>query len=206
MGLHRRLYHWMLSFSGTPYAVPALFAFAFAESSFFPIPPDVLLIFMALKTRASWARYALVCSIASVLGGLAGYGIGALLWDIEGVRSFFFDYVPGVTPGSFARFQAVYADWDFLIVFTAGFTPVPYKLITITAGVAGISLPMFVLASAISRSARFFIVAWLVQRFGPGAQEFIERRFNLLSILFVVLLVGGFLVVKYLGGGDPAGH
>ena len=196
-GLHRRLYDWMISFADTRYAVPALFLFAFAESSFFPIPPDILLIMIVLGKPKSAKAAAIACCIGSVIGGLAGYGIGHFFWNIQGVQDFFFHYVPGFTEANFAKVQGLYDEWNFVIVFIAGFTPLPYKVITITAGVAGINLPIFLLASAISRSARFVLVAWLVARFGPKAKDFIERRFNMLSIAFVILLVGGFIAIKY---------
>ena len=196
-GLHRRLYDWMISFADTRYALPALFLFAFAESSFFPIPPDVLLIMLVLGKPKSAKAVALTCSIASIVGGLAGYGIGHFFWSIQGVQDFFYDYIPGFTHSNFERVRSLYMDWGFWIVFTAGFTPLPYKIITITAGWAGINLPVFLLASTISRSARFFLVAGLVARFGPRAKDFIDRRFNQLSVLFVILLLGGFFAIKY---------
>lgn len=204
-GLHRRLYDWMISFAYTKYAIPALFVFAFAESSFFPIPPDVLLIMIVLGKPKSAKTAAIACCIGSVIGGLAGYGIGHFFWSIQGVQDFFFHYVPGFTEANFTKVQGLYEEWAALIVFIAGFTPLPYKVITITAGVAGINLPIFLVASAVSRSARFVIVAWLVARFGPRAKDFIERRFNLLSIAFVVLLVGGFVAVKYALPHDQGG-
>ncbi len=196
-GLHRRLYDWMISFADTPYAIPALFLFAFAESSFFPIPPDVLLIMIVLGRPKSAKAAAIACCIGSVIGGLAGYGIGHFFWSIQGVQDFFFTYVPGFTQSNFGKVQGLYEEWNFAIVFVAGFTPLPYKVITITAGVAGINLPIFILASTVSRSARFILVTWLVHKFGPRAKDFIERRFNLLSIAFVVLLLGGFFALKY---------
>ena len=196
-GLHRRLYDWMISFADSKFAIPALFVFAFAESSFFPIPPDVLLIMIVLGKPKSAKAAAIACCVGSVIGGLAGYGIGHFFWSIQGVQDFFFHYVPGFTETNFTKVQGLYAEWAALIVFIAGFTPLPYKVITITAGVAGINLPIFLLASAVSRSARFVLVTWLVARFGPKAKDFIERRFNLLSIVFVILLVGGFVAIKY---------
>jgi membrane protein YqaA with SNARE-associated domain len=170
--------------------VPALFVLSFAESSFFPIPPDVMLLPMCIARRTRAYFYATVCSAASVLGGIAGYLIGHYLW--ERVRDFFFANIPGFTQAGFDRVAGLYAEYDFWVVFTAGFTPIPSKLITITAGVFEIAFPVFVIASVVSRSARFFIEAWACQRFGLTAQAFIEKHFNLLAIAFVVLLIGGF--------------
>ncbi|HEB53677.1 MAG TPA: DedA family protein, partial [bacterium] len=132
------------------------------------------------------------------LGGMVGYAIGAWLWDIEGVRSFFYDYIPGVDVHSVARVSELYDSYSFWVVFAAAFTPIPYKVITILAGVCAINFPMFVLASAVGRSARFFLVAWLFRRFGPPIREFIERRFALVTLLGTILLVGGFVAFKYL--------
>ncbi len=203
-GLGRRLYDWVLHWADTPYASPALFALAFAESSFFPIPPDVLLIALALSRRTKAFHYALLCSLASVLGGMLGYAIGQFSWylpgttDYSGVAQFFFTYVPGFTAERFAYVQELYRAWDFWVVFTAGFTPIPYKVITITAGVFDLDFPMFVLASAVGRSARFFLVGALLYLFGEPIKNWIDKYFNLLSLLFVILLVGGFLVLKWL--------
>jgi membrane protein YqaA with SNARE-associated domain len=195
MRLVRRLYDWVLHWADTPYGAPALFLLAFVESSVFPVPPDVLLITLSIALpRRAWF-YALLCSVGSVLGGMLGYLLGWGFWSL--LDDFFFSYVPGFTPELFARVQELYASHDFWVVFTAGFTPIPYKVITIAAGVFLINFPVFVLASAIGRSARFFLVAGLIRRFGPEIRAFVDRYFNLLSIVFMVLLIGGFLVVKY---------
>lgn len=193
-GLVRRLYDWVLHWAETPYGLPALALLSFAESSFFPVPPDVLLIALVLGARRKWIRIAGVCALASVVGGIVGYAIGWGLWQT--VDQFFFAYIPGFTPEVFAQASTAYEKYNFWVVFTAGFTPLPYKIITITAGVAGINFPIFVLASALSRSARFFLVAALLYRFGEPIRGFIDRYFNLLAIAFVVLLVGGFVVIK----------
>lgn len=170
--------------------MPGLFVLSFAESSFFPIPPDVMLLPMCIANRARCWYYATVCSVASVLGGMAGYAIGHFLW--ERVKAFFFTKVPGFTEHGFERVAGLYDQYDFWVVFTAGFSPVPYKLITITAGVFEIAFPVFVIASVVSRSARFFLEAWACHRFGVRAQELIDKHFNLVAIAFVVLLIGGF--------------
>jgi len=134
--IHRRLYDWTLAWAYRPSAAIALFLMAFAESSFFPVPPDVLLMPLVLGNRRRWFRYASLCSIASVAGGCAGFGIGWLLWD-AGVDRLFYNYVPGFTPEVFNRVSLLYDKYNFWIVFTAGFTPIPFKVITITAGVFG---------------------------------------------------------------------
>ncbi len=191
--LPRRLYDWTLHWAETPYAVPALAVLAFAESSFFPVPPDVLLIVLALAAskRAFW--FATVCAVASVLGGLAGYGIGYFVW--QGVDDFFFTYV--FSEAAFERVAALYQDNAFWTVFTAGFTPIPFKVFTITGGVCQVDLPTFLVASAIGRSLRFFAVAALFYFFGPPIKRFIDKYFNLLAVVFTVLLIGGFVVIKY---------
>ena len=195
-GLHRRLYDWVLHWAYTPYALPALVLLAFAESSFFPIPPDVLLLPLCLGHPGRAFRYAFWCSVASVAGGIAGYWLGFGLWH-AGLREICFEYVPGFTPGVFARVGELYDQWSFWIVFTAGFSPLPYKVFTITAGVFGINFAMFVLASVVSRSARFYIEAWLLRRFGPPIRDFVEKRLGLMALVFCVALVGGFVAIKY---------
>jgi len=194
--LVRRLYDWVLHWAYTPYGAPALFLLAFAESSFFPIPPDVLLLALCISVPAKSFRFALICSLGSVLGGVVGYAIGMVLW--EGVSGYFYAYVPGFTPQVFHQVQNLFSTYDFWAIFAAGFTPVPYKVFTIGAGVFDINFPVFVLASAVGRSLRFFLVAWLIFRFGPAMRAFIEKYFNLLTIVFVVLLVGGFIVIRHL--------
>jgi len=193
--LHRRLYDWTLAWAYRPSAAAALFVLSFAESSFFPIPPDVLLVPLTLGNRRRWVRYAGLCSLASVVGGVAGYLIGFGAW--EAVDQIFFDWIPGFTPERFHEVSGAYDRWNFWVVFTAGFTPLPFKVITITAGVFRIDFAIFLFAAAVSRSARFFLVAGLCRRFGARIVPFIDRYFNWLALLFAVLLVGGFAVFKY---------
>jgi len=195
MRIFRRLYDWVLHWANTPYGAPALFLLAVAESSVFPVPPDVLLIALSISLPHRAWYYATICSLGSVIGGVIGYLLGWGFWSL--LAEFFFTYVPGFTPQLFARVQALYAEHDFWVVFAAGFTPIPYKVITIAAGVFLINFPVFVLASLIGRSARFFLVAGLIRRYGPGIRSFVDRYFNLLSLLFLILLLGGFLVLKY---------
>ena len=248
---HRRLYNWVIHFADTPHGERALFLLSFAESSFFPVPPDVLLAPLTLGAPKKWFRFALSCSIASVLGGMFGYMIGILLWSMVG--GFFHDYIPGfsrdkvvltsnveiegsvsinsiestvlhsepiypltfttkdgeekilaedevasVSIEPFTKVGSLYSEHDWKIVAIAGFTPLPYKVITITAGVFKINFLIFVIASALSRSARFFIVAGLFGWKGEAIRPFIEKYFNWLSLAFVVLLIGGFAVLKLL--------
>ncbi len=196
MSVLRKLYDWVLHWAETPYGVPALFILSFAESSFFPVPPDVLLIALSIALPQRALYFALVCSIASICGGIAGYGIGWGIWGI--VRDFFFAYVPGFTQQLFEYIREQYEQYNFWVVFTAGFTPIPYKIITVSAGVFNIHFAIFVMASAVSRSARFFIVAGLIYKFGPSIKTFIDKYFNILGYLFIILLIGGFIVIKYL--------
>lgn len=196
MKLMRQLYDWVLHWAETPYGAPALFLLAFAESSFFPVPPDVLLIALCVSVpRKAW-RFAALALAGSVLGGLFGYGLGWGFWAL--LEQPFYDYVPGFSSDVFLRVQALFSEYDFWVVFTAGFTPIPYKVITIGAGVFKINFIIFVVASLLSRGLRFFLVAWLLYRYGPGIRDFIDRYFNVLSFIFLVLLVGGFLLLKYL--------
>jgi membrane protein YqaA with SNARE-associated domain len=193
----KRMYDWVLSWADTPYGAWALAAISFAEASFFPIPPDVLLIALCLGQRAKWLHFAVVCSVASVLGAIAGYSIGWGAW--AAVDQVFFTYVPGFSVDQFEMVQGLYEKYNFWIVFVAAFTPIPYKVITVSAGVFGVSFPMFLLASFVGRSARFFLVSALLYWFGEPIHDFIERRFNLVTIVFTILLLGGFVALKFIG-------
>ena len=192
--LPRRIYDWTLSWADHPYGFAALCTLALVEAIIFPIPPDVLLIALVLGARARWFRLALGCTVASALGGMIGYGIGFTAW--AHLSDFFFSYV--FSEDKFKLIESLYNEYDFWIVFTAGFTPIPFKVITISAGVYKLNLFTFLIASLISRGARFFLVAWLLQRYGEPIREFIERRFNVLTLVFMVLLVGGALLIKLL--------
>jgi|TARA_B100001146_G_scaffold78095_3_gene69211 membrane protein YqaA with SNARE-associated domain len=203
MNYLRRLYDWVLHWAETKYGVAALFLLALAESSFFPIPPDVLLIPLALGARSKALRFALVCSVASIAGGMVGYGIGYFSWwngagAYSAVAIFFFNHIPGFSEQVFLNIQEKYEIYNFLIVFTAGFTPIPFKIITISAGAFSVNFLMFLLASTISRSVRFFLVALLIRQFGEPITAFIDKYFNILSIIFTILLIGGFLLLKVL--------
>ncbi|MEX2644145.1 MAG: YqaA family protein [Acetobacterales bacterium] len=193
-GWLRALYDRVMALAAHPHAGWALFLIAFIESSVFPIPPDVLLIAMVLaaRNRAWWL--ATVCTVGSVLGGLAGYAIGYFLFEGIGEPVLaFYGYAD-----KFAEFQGRYNDWGAWIVFIAGLTPFPYKVITIASGVTGLDLVVFMVASVLSRGLRFFFVAGLLWWFGRPIRDFIERYLGLLTTLFCILLIGGFVILKYL--------
>ena len=190
----RRLYDWTMGLAESRYALWALAVVSFAESSFFPIPPDVLMIPMiiAAPKRAFWI--AGICLISSVLGGMFGYFIGAQLFDFIGQP--LLDFYGKADAA--AKFNAQFADWGAWAVLIAGVTPFPFKVITIMSGWTGLSLPVFVIASIVARGLRFFIVAALLWKFGPPMRDFIERRLGLVFTVFVALLLGGFLLLRLL--------
>ncbi|MBI4833466.1 MAG: DedA family protein [Planctomycetes bacterium] len=190
----KRLYDWVLSWAQTPYGVWALFLLAVAESSFFPVPPDVLLVALVIAIPLKAFRYALICSIGSVAGGCLGYLIGWQLYEIIG-RPIIDLYQLN---DSFQKVGKLYDENAFWAVMVAGFTPIPYKVFTIAAGVFRVDFTVFVVASAISRSARFFLVAAILYFIGPKAKIFIDKYFNLLTIAFVILAILGFIMIKYL--------
>jgi len=193
MKLFRNLYDWVLSWAHTRFGTPALFGLAFCESSFFPIPPDVLLIALSVSRPKRAFYYALMCSIGSILGGILGYLIGVYFMDLLGWPILHFYELES----KFEVVQNLFQKYDAWAVGVAGFTPIPYKLFTIASGAFSINFAVFVIASAISRSARFFLVSALIYKFGPRIQTTIDRYFNLLTLLFFVLLIFGFLVVKW---------
>jgi membrane protein YqaA with SNARE-associated domain len=197
-GLLHRLYRWVLKWSAHRNARSALFGLAFAEASFFPIPPDVLLIAMAVARPAKARLYAALATLGSVTGGLAGYAIGKLLWI--GIRDFAFRRLGflGLTPDNFTLVERLYNENAFKALFAAGFTPIPFKVFTIAAGVFEVALPVFILASILGRSGRFFLVAELVRRMGPPVLPFIERHLGWLSLVFAALLFLGFYVIRFL--------
>jgi|TARA_B100000809_G_C15124916_1_gene525826 membrane protein YqaA with SNARE-associated domain len=203
MKLIKKLYEWALSWADKPSGPTALGIMSTAEASFFPIPPDVLLIPLALGKREKSYQFALICSIGSIIGAIIGYSIGQLVWwESIGVFSsfaqFFFDHIPGFTIHGFDKIKLLYDEYNFMIVFTAGFTPIPFKLFTISAGAFDINFGLFLLASVVSRSARFFLVAGLIKKFGEPIREFIDKYFNLIALTFTVLLIGGFLLIKFI--------
>ncbi len=192
--LHRRLYDWVLRWAETPHGAIALFALAFMESSFFPVPPDVLLIALVIGSPRRWLRFAAICTAGSVLGGVAGYGIGLGLMESVG-RPILRWYG---AEEQFARVQSLYEQYDYWIVFAAAFTPIPYKVFTIASGAFGMNVAGFVLVSLVGRGARFFAVSGLLRLFGQPLRRFLERYFDLLSLAFVALLILGFVYVKWL--------
>ena len=188
----RRLYSWVLHWAETPYGTWALFLLAFCESSFFPIPPDVLLIALAVSIPKKSFKYALVCTAGSLIGGCLGYLIG---WQFmvsvgEKIIQFY-----GLTH-KMQYIKDLYVQYDAWAIAIAGFTPIPYKVFTISAGAFEINFTVFIIASAVSRAARFFLVGGLIYIFGPKIKTFIDKYFNILAIAFVVLLVAGFAIIK----------
>ncbi len=176
----------------TPAGIWVLFFIAVAESSFFPIPPDVFLIALCISNPKKSFKFAAVCSIGSVVGGIIGYGLGFGFMDTLGVKIL---DLYGLH-GKYEVVQDLYQRYDAWAVGAAGFTPLPYKLFTITAGAFKINFVVFVLVSIFARSARFFLVSALIYKYGAKVQHFIYRYFNLLTIIFLLLLIGGFILVK----------
>jgi len=185
---------WVESFANKPYAGLALFIIAFAESSFFPIPPDVLLIAIALLKPSLSFRYALICSIGSVFGGMFGYLIGFKFYELIGEKIIEFYKLQ-------EQYNAVKIMYDknaFIAIAIAGFTPIPYKVFTIAAGAFQVNFSTLVIASSLSRPARFFLVGGLIYFLGPKVKTFIDKYFDWLTIAFVILLILGFILIKYL--------
>ena len=190
----RKLYDWVLHWARTPYGIWAIFVLAFCESSFFPIPPDVLLIALCVAVPKKSFRYAVVCTAGSVLGGCLGYYIG---WQfMMGIGNAIIEFY-GLAD-KYVYIQQLYTTYDAWAVGIAGLTPIPYKVFTITAGAFHINFVVFIVASAVSRAVRFFAVGGIIYIFGPKIQSFIDRYFNMLAVLFVILLILGFVVIKYL--------
>lgn len=189
----KKLYIWTVRWAETKYAQYALFAIAFAESSFFPLPPDILLIAMVISDVKKWAVNAFICTAGSVLGSLLGYLIGWGLYETAGkflVNTYNLQSAVELVGRK-------YAENAFLTIFTAAFTPIPYKVITITAGLFKIPLSVLILASIIGRAGRFFLVAGCLRVFGKKIADSIEKYFDIFSIIFVTLLIGGFIALKH---------
>lgn len=190
----RRLYDWTMSLARTRHAERSLAGVSFVESSFFPIPPDVLLIPMVLADRSKWFRYALVCTIASVAGAVLGYAIGSLLFETIGRRILELYNAQD----SFGRIQEWYETWGAWGILFGAVTPFPYKVLTIFSGFANFNLLVLILVSIVGRGLRFFLVAGLLYWFGEPIRVFIEKHLGLLFTLFTALLIGGFIAVGYL--------
>jgi membrane protein YqaA with SNARE-associated domain len=190
----RNLYHRVLALAASPRAPWWLAVVAFAESSFFPIPPDALLIPMALaQPRRAW-HFALICTVASVCGGALGYFIGYAVFD-QLAKPVLTLYGYGA---KFAAFQAMYAEWGLWVILIKGMTPIPYKIVTIASGAARFNFWVFMAASVVTRGARFFIVATLLHFWGDAVKDFIERRLTLVTTALAIGIVGGFVALRFL--------
>lgn len=190
----RSLYDWVIRLARHRHAIPAMGAVSFMESSFFPIPPDVMLVPMVLANREKAFQIALVCTICSVLGGLLGYAIGYYFFETIGewvVKTY------GLQAG-LATFRAGFDEYGTWIILIKGLTPIPYKLVTIASGAAHFDLFTFMWASILTRGARFFLVAALLWKFGEPIRTFIEKRLTLLTWLFLIALIGGFVAFRYM--------
>jgi membrane protein YqaA with SNARE-associated domain len=192
--MFKRLYDWTLSLAASRRAPQALAAVSFTESSFFPVPPDVMLVPMVMaKPEKAW-NYALICTIASVLGALLGYAIGALLYDTLGawlIRLYGYG-------DKMENFRQLYQEHGHWIILIKGLTPIPFKIVTIASGLAGYDLPMFVLLCLVTRAGRFYIVAGVLNRFGAPIRTFLEKNLTLVGVVTLVAIIGGFVAVKYL--------
>ncbi len=193
MNYLKRLYNWVLHWADTPYGSRALFLLAFSEASFFPVPPDVLLMVLCISRPRRAFFYALLCTSGSVIGGVFGFFIGLNFWHIA--KGILFHYID---QQSFETVRMYFQQYEAWAVAAAGFTPIPYKVFTISAGFFRVNFPVFLIASFLSRGARFFLVSTLIYFFGERIREFIDRYFNTLTVVFMILLVGGFFVIKYL--------
>lgn len=190
----RRLYDWVLHWAETPYGTLALFLVAFAESSFFPIPPDILLIALAISIHTKAFRYGLICIIGSIFGGMVGYGIGFSGYETIGVKIVEFYHGQELMES----LKQKYDTYGFWGVLSAALTPIPYKIFTISSGFFKFDFVQFLLASILGRSIRFMLIAALIYKFGSPIKTFIDKYFNTLAIIFLILLLGGFILIRYL--------
>ncbi|HEY9164285.1 MAG TPA: YqaA family protein [Magnetovibrio sp.] len=190
----RRVYDWTMEFAANRNAMWALFIISFIESSVFPIPPDILLIPMVLAARQKAWKIAAVCTVGSVLGGIAGYGIGYFLFESVGQPML---ELYGKAD-KFAEFQGMYNEWGAWVVGMAGVTPFPYKVITIASGVTHLDIWTFIIASILSRGVRFFLEALMLWHFGEPIRDFVEKYLGWLVTVGFIVLFGGFVAVKYL--------
>ncbi|MCS7299812.1 MAG: YqaA family protein [Spirochaetia bacterium] len=189
----RSLYDWVLSWADKPGGNVALYSISLAESSFFPIPPDPLLIAFCLSKPKESLKFAFFTTLFSVIGGVIGYLIGVFLFETVGKAIInFYNYWD-----AYNKVKELFDTYGFIAVMIAGFTPIPYKVFTIASGSFYFNLPLFIIASILSRGARFFLEAVILLFFGEKAKEFIDKYFDWLAIAFVILLVGGFLILRY---------
>lgn len=199
----KRLYDWVLSWSGSRWGWLALFVIALCEASWFPLPPDILLIALCLGATKKSFRFASITLVGSIIGAMLAYAIGHYLWTTStgeptALANFFYENI--FDRASFDNVGGMYKKYDFWIVFTAGFTPLPFKLFTIAGGMFGINFPMFVIASAVSRGLRFFLIGWLIWKYGQPIKAFIDKYFNLLATLFTFVLIGFTALALWLFG------
>jgi membrane protein YqaA with SNARE-associated domain len=197
-GSLRRLYDWVLSWADSPHGTTALAVISFAESSFFPIPPDVLQIALSVGQPRRSFRFAAVSAVASVLGAIVGWLIGWGVW--QSVSGFFYEMVPGFTPAKFQYVESLYQQNAGLYLVLSAFTPIPFKIFTIAAGVCSVPLLTLVLASAVGRSGRFFLVATIMRLFGKPARDLLDKYLELATLLLGALIVAGFFAIRLLGG------
>lgn len=203
----KRLYNWVLSWSESRWGWVALLFIALFEASWFPLPPDILLIALCLGTTKKSFRFATICLFGSIVGAALGYGIGHFMWitpdgDPTALASLFYEYI--FSQEQFDNVGALYDRFNFWIVFTAGFTPLPFKLFTIAGGMFDINFVMFIIASLVARGMRFFLIAGLIWKFGAPIKSFIDKYFNLLASLFAVLLIGFTALAFWLFGSTEA--
>ena len=199
----RRLYEWVLSWASSPYAVPVLFTVSFVESSFFPIPADPLLIALILGLRKRAFYYAFICTAGSVFGGIFGYFVGSFLWwtetmEFSSIATFFFTYIPGFTEQLFYNIQAQYESYNFVVIFTAAFTPIPYKVFSISAGAFDINFLTFVVASILGRGLRFYGITVVLWYFGRPVKKIIDKYFDLLAILLLLISIISYIIIVYI--------
>lgn len=199
----RRLYDWVLSWASSPYAVPVLFTVSFVESSFFPIPADPLLIALILGLRKRAFYYAFICTAGSVFGGIFGYFVGSFLWwtetmEFSSIATFFFTYIPGFTEQLFYNIQAQYESYNFVVIFTAAFTPIPYKVFSISAGAFDINFLTFVVASILGRGLRFYGITVVLWYFGRPVKKIIDKYFDLLAILLLLISIISYIIIVYI--------
>ena len=196
----KNLYNWTLGLANNQYGMISLFILSLIESIFFPIPPDILLIALIISSRRKAFKFAIICSFGSLVGGIIGYNIGYYLWwngfEYSQLALLFFEYVPNFNNEVFLTIKDKYEEYGFLIIFTAGFTPIPYKIFTISAGAFHVHFNTFIFASFVSRSARFFLIAILLRKYGETIKIYIDKYFNILTILVTMLIIIGYVIIN----------